>query len=117
MRRERRARRPRPRLLPAKKRRLRKARRKRPPRKSEAYFSRSQFQRFQVAAESLAEFLVLQGDFHGGFQKTEFFAGIVGRSLVNVSQQSLLFGQDFHGVGELNLPSRSRFGAFQAAKD
>jgi len=49
-------------------------------------FPALQFQRFQVGAEGFAEFSVLQSDFHGGFQESEFLTRIVGRSLIDVGQ-------------------------------
>ena len=76
-----------------------------------------EFQGFEVIAEGGAEFFVEQGELDGGSQESEFIARIVGNSLVNVSPQALLFGEESQAVGELDLTAGTGFGALEAVKD
>ena len=78
---------------------------------------RLQFQRFQVGAEIFAQLLVLQGEFHGGFQEAEFVASVVRDAFVDVSPQTLLLRESAHPIGELDFVTRAGFGAFEAIKD
>src|SRR5713226_7162727 len=64
-----------------------------------------QFQALQILAEVAAKLRILQGDFHGGFQKSEFVAGIVGNAVVNVRPKAVLLRQDAQRVGQLDFVS------------
>ena len=74
-------------------------------------------QSFEVVAEGGAEFRVLQGNLHSGFQETEFVSRIVGNSLINVSPKSLFFDQKAQRVGELNFISGAGLDAFEAIEN
>src|SRR5712692_6511119 len=76
-----------------------------------------QFQILQVFAEIAAKLRILQGDFHGRFQKSQFVASIVGNTVVNVRPQSIFLRQDTQRVGQLDFVSRSRLGARQTIKN
>src|SRR6266436_334673 len=76
-----------------------------------------QFQSLQVLAEVAAKLRILQGDFHGRFQKTEIVACIVGENLIKVSQQTVFLRQNAQRVGKLDFVSCSRLGARQTIEN
>src|SRR4029077_9781498 len=76
-----------------------------------------QFQSLQVLAEVAAKLRILQGDFHGRFQKSEFVACIVGNTLVNVRPQAVFLRQDAQRIGQLDFVSCSRLGTRQTIKN
>lgn len=76
-----------------------------------------ELQGFEVVAEGGAQFRVLQGNLHGGFQETEFVSRIVGNSLINVSPKSLFLDEKAQRIGELNFVSGAGLDAFQAIEN
>src|SRR5260370_10829686 len=80
-------------------------------------FCSLQFQILQVLAEVPAKFWILQRDFHGRFEKSEFVARIVGNTLINVRPQTIFLRQNAQRVGQLDFVSPSRLGAHQTIKN
>ena len=64
-----------------------------------------------------AEFRILQAEFDGGFQETQFVSRIVRNSVINQSPEALLFREDAHGVSELDFPASAGLGAFETVED
>ena len=59
----------------------------------------------------------MQGKFDGGFEEAEFVSCVVGNSFVNQSPEANFFGEDAHGIGELDFASRTGWGAFEASEN
>src|SRR5713226_3381331 len=64
-----------------------------------------QFQILQVFPEVAAKLRILQGDFHGRFQKSQLVARIVGNTVVNVRPQTVFLRQDAQRVSQLDFVS------------
>src|SRR2546422_4676816 len=62
-----------------------------------------QLQGLQIFTELAAKLLVLQSDFHGRFQESQFIASIIGNAIVNVCPQTILLGQNAQRVGQLDF--------------
>src|SRR2546422_6654065 len=76
-----------------------------------------EFQALQVFAEVAAKLRILQRNFHGRFQKSQFVARIVGNTVINVRPQAVLLRQDAQRIGQLDFVSGPRLGARQTIKN
>ena len=61
------------------------------------------FNPFKILAERAAQVVALEGEFHRGFQESEFVAGVVAAAFVDVGVHFFLLQQHAHAVGELQF--------------
>src|SRR5882757_74859 len=76
-----------------------------------------QFQILQVVTKVPAKLFILQGNFHGCFQKPQLVARIVGNAFINVGPQTIFLRQNAQCVGQLNFVSSARLGTLQTIEN
>src|SRR5580704_1309525 len=75
------------------------------------------FQILQIFAKVAAQLIVLQRDFDGRFQESQFVARIIGYAFIDVRPKTVLLGQEAQRVRQLNFISSTRLGALQAIEN
>src|SRR5258705_3193097 len=78
---------------------------------------RLELESLQVAAKCPAELGILQRDFDGGFQESEFVARVVRNSLINVGPQAVLARENAQRVRQLDFVGGAGFGALQTIEN
>src|ERR1700730_4140358 len=74
----------------------------------------SQFQSLQIASKIRSKLRILQCQLHGSLQNTTLIPGVIRYALVDVSPESMFLRQEPQSIGQLDLPTSSRFRTRQA---